>query len=381
MPLTALAHSRARTDDGVDLWTARSGVGTRAVVLCHGGPGSWDQMEPVAEMLDDLAVVIRWDQRGCGRSEGNGPYTYERFIADLDTVRRHWQLNSFVVGGHSGGASLALFYAASHPDRTAGVIYISGTGLSWTDKHSHAYRQNRLAHLGTHRDRWEQLRRSTELDESERRELTLLTFATDFGDVTPHTLELARRWLDERFDVNRDCNTELGREMGERERWVAGRLGNIKCPVLVPRSTRPEASDRRRTARRKASQRIDGAPRRGRPCAMGRPSRTSASRAALVSQATRCMNDYRPATGPVRERSGRLCAVTTALRAACPGVTTPRPNRSRATCRSRRRSRSRRQFARALRQRDRTTGRDRRWCRRSLTDGAVRRRGRPAPSG
>ena len=55
------------------LWTVRQGHGP-ALVCCHGGPGLWDYLEPVAAMLDDLVTVYRYDQRSCGRSTGGPPY-------------------------------------------------------------------------------------------------------------------------------------------------------------------------------------------------------------------------------------------------------------------------------------------------------------------
>jgi proline iminopeptidase len=54
--------------DGL-LWTIRQGNGP-ALVCCHGGPGLWDYLAPVAEMVDDLMTVYRYDQRACGRSTG-----------------------------------------------------------------------------------------------------------------------------------------------------------------------------------------------------------------------------------------------------------------------------------------------------------------------
>ncbi|WP_052710912.1 alpha/beta fold hydrolase [Pseudofrankia sp. DC12] len=56
-----------RLADGTRLWTEVSGGGP-PVVLGHGGPGLWDYLAPVAALLDDVFTVIRFDQRGCGRS-------------------------------------------------------------------------------------------------------------------------------------------------------------------------------------------------------------------------------------------------------------------------------------------------------------------------
>ncbi|GHF37574.1 proline iminopeptidase [Amycolatopsis bartoniae] len=57
-----------RAEDGCRLWTDDTGHG-KPLILCHGGPGLWDMFGAVATVLSARMRVIRWDQRGCGRSE------------------------------------------------------------------------------------------------------------------------------------------------------------------------------------------------------------------------------------------------------------------------------------------------------------------------
>ena len=129
---------------GAVLWTARQGTGP-ALVLCHGGPGLWDYLGPVAAMVDDRATVYRYDQRACGRSSGGPPFDVATAIADLDALRQHWGVEQWVVAGHSWGATLALLYCLAHPARARGLAYISGTGINpaWRAE----YRANRAARL------------------------------------------------------------------------------------------------------------------------------------------------------------------------------------------------------------------------------------------
>jgi proline iminopeptidase len=115
---------------GATLWTESQGRGV-PLVLCHGGPGLSDNLGPVAAMVDDLARVHRFDQRGSGRSRSDGPFEVDAMVADLEALRSHWGHERWVVGGHSWGASLALFFALAHPLRTLGVIYLCGSGLRW----------------------------------------------------------------------------------------------------------------------------------------------------------------------------------------------------------------------------------------------------------
>lgn len=62
--------------EGAQIWTISAGQGI-PVVLCSGGAGCCDYLAPVAAMLDDLAQVIRFEARGCGRSDPLPPYTIE----------------------------------------------------------------------------------------------------------------------------------------------------------------------------------------------------------------------------------------------------------------------------------------------------------------
>jgi proline iminopeptidase len=74
--------------DGAKLWTATSGGGP-PVVCCHGGPGLWDYLADLAALLDDSHLMVRFDQRGCGRSTGaDGPFTLAQAVADLEQLRQ-----------------------------------------------------------------------------------------------------------------------------------------------------------------------------------------------------------------------------------------------------------------------------------------------------
>lgn len=127
------------------------------VILSHGGPGGYDDLEPAAAMIDDLATVHRYDQRGCGRSQQTPPYDLDTYLADLDGLRAHWGYSSWVVGGHSWGANLALAYTLRYPDKVSALLYLCGTGID-NDWHE-AYRTNRWSRLSPEeRERWTELR-------------------------------------------------------------------------------------------------------------------------------------------------------------------------------------------------------------------------------
>ena len=131
------------TADGALLWTASEGVGP-GIVLSSGGPGCCDYLQPVSALIDDLGTVVRWEQRGCGRSTADRKYDLRTAIEDLETIRAAYGFERWIVGGHSWGANLALAYALEHTERTAGVLYIVGNGAQNDREWHSAYEAARV---------------------------------------------------------------------------------------------------------------------------------------------------------------------------------------------------------------------------------------------
>lgn len=200
-----------RTDDGCRLWTKVSGDGP-PVVLVHGGPGWWDVLDDLAAMLADLATVHQWDQRGAGRSERRGPYTIERFVADLEAVRRRTGHERITLVGHSWGAALALQYCLAHPESVDRLVYIAGVGLDGTPA-SYRQRVDELLQREQYDDAW------------------LARFSTGFADRVT-ALDQARRLNTPRFEPNHECAAQLTAELRAwTDREAACRA--IEVPVLI----------------------------------------------------------------------------------------------------------------------------------------------------
>jgi len=97
----------------------------RPVVFLHGGPGAgcW----PVHRRLFDPEAyrIILFDQRGAGRStpaaslEAN---TTAELVKDIETLREHLRVRRWVVCGGSWGSTLALTYAAAHPQACRALV-------------------------------------------------------------------------------------------------------------------------------------------------------------------------------------------------------------------------------------------------------------------
>lgn len=217
--------------DGVALWVEQTGTETGLpLVLCHGGPGMWDNLGPLATLLDHDRPVVRWDQRGCGRSGGKqGPFTVDRFVQDLDAIRHALGISRWIVGGHSWGASLALQAVLANPATSAGLLYLSGTG---TGRRWHAaYKAAPGARLTP-----EQLARCETLGAIETRtsaeeiEWRALRWAPDFANRA-RAMELAAIDAEAPWPLNRECNAAIN---AETTAWNEPELLSACTQITVP---------------------------------------------------------------------------------------------------------------------------------------------------
>ena len=109
------------------------------VVVLHGGPGGG--CSPAMRRYFDPARyrIVLFDQRGCGRSKPHASVrenTTWHLVRDIELIRQTLGIDRWIVFGGSWGATLALIYAQSHPDRTAalalrGVFLMTQPELDW----------------------------------------------------------------------------------------------------------------------------------------------------------------------------------------------------------------------------------------------------------
>lgn len=80
-------------------------------------------------MIDDMANIIRFEQRACGGSTIDYNCDINTTISDLEHIRKFYGILKWTIGGHSGGANLALAYALKYSENTKALLYISGNGI------------------------------------------------------------------------------------------------------------------------------------------------------------------------------------------------------------------------------------------------------------
>ncbi|HEV2882397.1 MAG TPA: prolyl aminopeptidase [Pyrinomonadaceae bacterium] len=95
------------------------------VVFLHGGPGG-GTVPDYRRFFDPAAYrIVLFDQRGSGKSTPHANLeenTTWHLVADIEQIRQHLGIESWVVFGGSWGSTLALAYAETHPERSRALV-------------------------------------------------------------------------------------------------------------------------------------------------------------------------------------------------------------------------------------------------------------------
>ncbi len=97
----------------------------RPALFLHGGPGAG--AGAVHRRFFDPAYwrVVIFDQRGAGRSRPHGSIAGNStplLLQDIEALRRHLEIERWLLFGGSWGSTLALCYAQAHPDRVTAMV-------------------------------------------------------------------------------------------------------------------------------------------------------------------------------------------------------------------------------------------------------------------
>lgn len=139
-PIEPFSTGMLPVSDGNEIYWEASGnpTGIPALTL-HGGPGSGLGGGYRRRFDPERFLIVGLDQRGCGRStplvtdpaapplETN---TTQALIADIETLRVHLGIETWLVTGLSWGVTLAIAYAQAHPDRVSAIVLLAVTSTS-----------------------------------------------------------------------------------------------------------------------------------------------------------------------------------------------------------------------------------------------------------
>ncbi len=97
----------------------------KPVVIFHGGPGGGSQPIYRQYFNPNLWRIVQFDQRGCGKSTPHAELeenTTWHLVEDIEVLRKHLNIDYWVVSGGSWGSSLALAYSETYPDYCRALI-------------------------------------------------------------------------------------------------------------------------------------------------------------------------------------------------------------------------------------------------------------------
>ena len=106
-------------------WEVSGNPAGRPVVFLHGGPGAGAGPSHRRFFDPEHYKIIIFDQRGSGRSKPFADITdntTQHLVADMEVLRQHLGVETWLVFGCSWGSSLALAYGIAHPERVTGFI-------------------------------------------------------------------------------------------------------------------------------------------------------------------------------------------------------------------------------------------------------------------
>ncbi len=107
----------------------------KAALVVHGGPGSSCAPGNRRSFDPERYRVVLFDQRGCGRSTPSAAdpatemshNTTAHLLSDMERLRRHLDIERWLLFGGSWGSTLSLAYAERHPERVSEMVLVSVT--------------------------------------------------------------------------------------------------------------------------------------------------------------------------------------------------------------------------------------------------------------
>jgi proline iminopeptidase len=113
------------TDGHVMYWEQVGNPRGVPVLFLHGGPGAGAGAVHRRFFDPGFWRIVIFDQRGAGRSRPLGSLqanTTPDLVNDIEALRKHLGVESFLLFGGSWGSTLALAYAQAVPERVLGCV-------------------------------------------------------------------------------------------------------------------------------------------------------------------------------------------------------------------------------------------------------------------
>jgi pimeloyl-ACP methyl ester carboxylesterase len=108
------------------LHTVDDAGGAPALLLLSGGFGTVRNWSRVIGRLDGRYRTVRFDARARGKSGRSADYSAQAAVDDIGRVIDATGLERPILVGWSYGATIAVRYAAQHPERVGGLVLVDG---------------------------------------------------------------------------------------------------------------------------------------------------------------------------------------------------------------------------------------------------------------
>src|SRR6202011_241691 len=115
----------------------------KPALFLHGGPGAGSDKR-ARQFFDPRHYrIVVFDQRGCGRSRPTASLvenTTWHLVADIERLRKHLNIERWLVFGGSWGSTLGLAYSEAHPERVSeivlrGIFLLRYAEIRWLYQH------------------------------------------------------------------------------------------------------------------------------------------------------------------------------------------------------------------------------------------------------
>lgn len=128
MDMSTVESVRTRCEGGRELHAWKWGTGTPDVVLIHGFGDGGFIWRSVVERLQTQGAILAPDLRGHGEScwDAEGRYETDGFVADIRGMWEKVPWHEAVLVGHSLGAEVAVYLAATLPQAVRSLVLLDG---------------------------------------------------------------------------------------------------------------------------------------------------------------------------------------------------------------------------------------------------------------
>jgi pimeloyl-ACP methyl ester carboxylesterase len=108
------------------LYTVEDPGGAPALLFLSGGFGTVHNWSRVLDRLKGDYRTVRFDARARGKSRSSADYSAQAAVEDVGRVIDATGLERPILVGWSHGATIAVRYAAQHPERVGGLVLVDG---------------------------------------------------------------------------------------------------------------------------------------------------------------------------------------------------------------------------------------------------------------